>query len=63
MSSLELSSKYQKKSDKQHVLDNPDTYIGSVEQVESFNWLLDSSKNLFVNKCHKYIPGLYKLFD
>ncbi len=63
MSSLELSNKYQKKSDKQHVLDNPDTYIGSVEQVESYNWLIDSSKNMFVNKIHNYIPGLYKLFD
>ena len=24
-------NKYQKKTDKQHILDNPDTYIGSVE--------------------------------
>ena len=28
-------SKYQKKTDKQHILDNPDTYIGSVEIVEA----------------------------
>ena len=29
--SSELSTKYQQKTDKQHILDNPDTYIGSVE--------------------------------
>ena len=28
-------NKYQKKTDRQHILDNPDTYIGSVEVMES----------------------------
>ena len=63
MTSKELAHKYQKKSDKQHVLDNPDTYIGSVELVDSYNWLYDRSKNAVVSKKHDYIPGLYKLFD
>ena len=31
----DLSKQYQKKSDKQHVLDNPDTYIGSIEKVDT----------------------------
>ena len=31
----ELSSKYQQKTDKQHILDNPDTYVGSIEQIDS----------------------------
>ena len=63
MASKDLANKYQKKSDKQHVLDNPDTYIGSVELVESINWLYDESNNKINNKSHLYIPGLYKLFD
>ena len=29
-----LSKQYQKKSDKEHVLDNPDTYIGSKEKID-----------------------------
>ena len=57
MTSNELANKYQKKSDKEHVLDNPDTYIGSVENVESFNWIYESDKNLFEYKQHNYIPG------
>ena len=63
MASKELANKYQKKSDKQHVLDNPDTYIGSVELVDSINWLYDQSSNGISSKGHLYIPGLYKLFD
>ena len=33
-SAQELSEKYQKKTDKQHVLDNPDTYTGSMEMTD-----------------------------
>ena len=29
----ELAQKYQQKTDKEHILANPDTYVGSVEQV------------------------------
>ncbi len=33
--SEELSNKYQQKTDKQHILDNPDTHIQSVEHIEA----------------------------
>ena len=33
MTDISLNQQYQKKSDKEHILDNPDTYIGSVENV------------------------------
>ena len=54
-------NKYQKKSDKQHILDNPDTYIGSVEQVESNEFIF--SENSISKKQILSNPGLYKLFD
>ena len=38
-------NKYQKKTDKQHILDNPDTYIGSVELVESDEFIHHSSND------------------
>lgn len=56
-----LSKQYQKKTDKEHVLDNPDTYIGSKEYVDENLWIFDETA--FVKKEIKYIPGLYKLFD
>jgi len=58
-----LSSKYQQKTDKQHILDNPDTYIGSVENVDSFVWLLNDAGDKIVEKNIQYIPALFKLFD
>jgi len=61
----ELSNKYQQKTDKQHILDNPDTYIGSVEEVESNLYILkeEDGKTKIIEKNIKYIPGLFKLFD
>ncbi len=60
---LALSQQYQKKTDKQHILDNPDTYIGSVENVDAEMWVFDDQTNKIALKHIEYIPGLYKLFD
>ena len=58
-----LAKQYQKKTDKQHILDNPDTYIGSVENVDADMWVYDDSTQKIALKTIEYIPGLYKLFD
>ena len=63
MSKEQLSTKYQQKTDKQHILDNPDTYIGSVEDIDSNLWLLNDESNRIVEKNINYIPALFKLFD
>jgi DNA topoisomerase-2 len=60
---LNLANKYQQKTDKQHILDNPDTYIGSVEEVDADLWILDDKGDRIIEKNMKYIPGLFKLFD
>jgi DNA topoisomerase-2 len=59
----ELSNKYQQKTDKQHILDNPDTYIGSVEQIDSDLWILNHDQTKIIEKNISYIPALFKLFD
>ena len=59
----DLASKYQKKSDKQHVLDNPDTYIGSMESTDYSSYVFDDETKSIVAKELCIIPGLYKLFD
>ena len=59
----ELAHKYQKKSDKQHVLDNPDTYIGSMESTDYSSYVYDDATNSIISKELRIIPGLYKLFD
>lgn len=54
-------SKYQKLTDKEHILKKPDTYIGSIENTEHEGYIFDSDK--IISKEFQYIPGLYKLFD
>jgi len=53
----------QQKTDKQHILDNPDTYIGSVEQIDSDMWIMSENDEKIHEKNICYIPGLFKLFD
>jgi len=62
-STQDLAQQYQQKTDKQHILDNPDTYIGSVEQIDTELWVHDNEQNKIILKAIDYIPGLYKLFD
>ena len=61
--SIDDLSKYQKKTDKQHILDNPDTYIGSVEIVEADEFIYDQESDSIMKAHINYNPGLYKLFD
>ena len=58
-----LAQQYQQKTDKQHILDNPDTYIGSVENVDANMWVYDDLTNKIILRDIEYIPGLFKLFD
>lgn len=62
-SDAQLAKQYQRKTDKQHILDNPDTYIGAVENVDAQMWVYDDATNKIVLRDIEYVPGLYKLFD
>ena len=53
----------QQKTDKQHILDNPDTYIGSVENIDADMWVMAEDGLRIVERNINYIPGLFKLFD
>ena len=58
-----LANKYQQKTDRQHILDNPDTYIGSIENIDSQQWILSDTGDKIYEKNIIYIPALFKLFD
>jgi len=62
-SEANLAKQYQQKTDKQHILDNPDSYIGSIENVDADMWIYDETSNRIQHRTIEYIPGLYKLFD
>ncbi|XP_034271655.1 DNA topoisomerase 2-alpha isoform X1 [Pantherophis guttatus] len=59
---LSVERIYQKKSQLEHILLRPDTYIGSVEQVTQQMWVFDEDEGL---NCRDvtFVPGLYKIFD
>lgn len=59
---LSVERIYQKKTQLEHILLRPDTYIGSVEQVTQQMWVFDDNVGM---NCRDvtFVPGLYKIFD
>jgi len=53
----------QMKTDKQHILEVPDTYIGSIDKSETDLWIMNEDCTRIIQKNISYIPGLFKLFD
>ena len=60
--SAKLAETYQEKTDIEHILDAPDTYIGSVEADRVTNWLLNN-ENEMKHTSYEWVAGLYKTFD
>ena len=58
----DLNDIYQKKTQKEHIKDAPDTYVGAIEPDEVKNWSFKDDGNLHF---YSYIwtPAFYKLFD
>lgn len=54
---------YQRKTQLEHILLRPDTYIGSVEETSQTLWVYDGEKEAIVQRQITYVPGLYKIFD
>ena len=60
---LSVERIYQKKTQLEHILLRPDTYIGSVEEVAQPMWVYDEVQDAIVERQVKFVPGLYKIFD
>mmetsp|Transcript_33371 Transcript_33371/g.74997 ORF Transcript_33371/g.74997 Transcript_33371/m.74997 type:complete len:1397 (+) Transcript_33371:148-4338(+) len=58
-----IEETYQKKTQLEHILLRPDTYIGSVEQLTQPMFILNSETDRIVQKEISFTPGLYKIFD
>uniref|UniRef100_A0A8D0G650 DNA topoisomerase 2 n=1 Tax=Sphenodon punctatus TaxID=8508 RepID=A0A8D0G650_SPHPU len=59
---LSVERIYQKKTQLEHILLRPDTYIGSVELVTQQMWVFDEDVGLNFRDV-TFVPGLYKIFD
>ncbi|VDP92511.1 unnamed protein product [Echinostoma caproni] len=54
---------YQKKTQLEHILLRPDSYIGSTVKTTQMMWVLDEEQGCMVNREVTFSPGLYKIFD
>jgi len=58
----DLGKQYRKHSHREHILNLPDTYIGSIENASEDYFIVDGDR--FTNKTiTPFNPGFYKLFD
>lgn len=58
-----VTRKYQKHSHHQHILELPDTYIGSTKTSQEHRWVYDATAGKMVWRALNFNPGLYKIFD
>lgn len=56
-----IEEMYQKKTQLEHVLLRPDTYVGSIEKHTQTLWVYENDE--MVHRPVTYVPGLYKIFD
>ena len=57
------SSVYKKHTHREHILELPDTYIGSIETIDEYRWVYAEESKKMVYKMLRFNPGLYKIFD
>ena len=58
-----MTDKFKKLSHRQHVLELPDSYVGSVDTVEDSRWIYNTTTNKMEYKSLLFNPALYKIFD
>ena len=58
-----MADQYKKHTHREHILELPDTYVGSTETVDEPRWVWDPVNKKMSHKVLKFNPGLYKIFD
>ena len=56
-----MADKYDKMTQREHILARPDTYIGDVEPTKDLMWVYEN--NEIIKKEILYTPGFYKIYD
>lgn len=61
--SMPLEQRYQKKTQLEHILLRPDTYVGSTEREVQTLWVYDANVGKMAKQEVSIVPALYKIFD
>lgn len=62
-STQKLADQYKRLTHRDHILELPDTYIGSIETHEEYRWVYDAESKKMAYRKVNFNPGFYKLFD
>jgi DNA topoisomerase-2 len=58
-----MADQYKKHTHREHILELPDTYVGSTETHEEVRWVYDSDTSKMAHRKVAFNPGYYKIFD
>ena len=58
-----MADQYKKHTHREHILELPDTYVGSTETHEEVRWIYDASSEKMAHRRVAFNPGFYKIFD
>ena len=58
-----MADQYKKHTHREHILELPDTYVGSTETHEEVRWVFDASTGKMAHRKVAFNPGYYKIFD
>ncbi len=60
---MSTAAQYKKHTHREHILELPDTYIGSVETSSEFRWIYDEATGCMNWRNVQFCPGFHKIFD
>ena len=58
-----MAAAYKKHTHREHVLELPDTYVGSTDTIEDSRWVFNGESQKMEYRSLQFNPGLYKIFD
>ena len=58
-----MADQYKKHTHREHILELPDTYVGSTETHEETRWIYDAASGKMGHQKVAFNPGFYKIFD
>ena len=61
--SKSVEEKYQKLSPKQHILQLPDSYVGSIDKTIEDRFVLNATKSKFELRSVEFVPAFFKIYD
>ena len=60
---MTTANQYKKHTHREHILELPDTYIGSIDATTESRWVYNTEKSCMEYRSVRFCPGFLKIFD